>query len=78
MLLAISAYLPFKEKNITKDLGWSPAVTPRGGKKIAAANAHPRYTLPALPHNNPTLITSGRVVVKKDRVLPSYALNPKP
>ena len=31
---------------------------------------------PVIPNNNPTLIVSGRVVVRNDWVCPSYARNP--
>ena len=30
---------------------------------------------PVIPNNNPTLMASGRVVVRNDRVCPCYALN---
>ena len=33
---------------------------------------------PVIPNNNPTLIVSGRVVVRNDWVCPSYAPNPEP
>ena len=51
---------------------------PRGGKRIASATSHPRNPPPVIPNNNPTLIVSGRVVVRNDWVCPSYALNPEP
>ena len=51
---------------------------PRGGKRIAAAKLHLCYVPPATPNNNPTLMASGRVVVRNDRACPRDALNPKP
>ena len=50
---------------------------PRGGKRIASATSHPRNPVLVIPNNNPTLIVSGRVVVRNDWVCPSYALKPK-